>query len=327
MEEKIRLSLADKKILSLMEYNPRISFRELASSCHLSKDTIKYRINRLEKEKIILRYTSFVDYKKLGNQSYKLFLKLNASKKQKEEFKDFLRKQKNVFAIFELNGNWNFSIALFSKSHEDYSRIENSILEQFGDIISNRSFCSMVDAHMFKKNFFELKKSKSIDVYSLWGDVKDYQLDELNKKLIRFVHENARISIVDLSEKLGLSFDATKKRIAKLEENKIHACYKTIINYELLGFDNYKMLIFPKIYSDNSEQKIIDFLKQNPNCINAIRTIGPWRIEAEFLIDKTNKLDMIIDNLNEMFKENIMDLQIFLLRNEEIFACKELLLE
>jgi len=39
MPENIILTLTDRKILSLIEYNPRIKFKELAKACHLSKDT------------------------------------------------------------------------------------------------------------------------------------------------------------------------------------------------------------------------------------------------------------------------------------------------
>ena len=137
---EIKLTLADKKILSLLEYDPRITLKELAEYCNLSKDTIKYRINRLEEKKIILNYITFIDYKKLGNQSYKLYFKLKSSLNKRDEFKEYLRNQKNVFAIYESNGNWNLAIAIFAKNHFQFKNIENSILEKFGDIIFNRRF-------------------------------------------------------------------------------------------------------------------------------------------------------------------------------------------
>jgi Lrp/AsnC family transcriptional regulator, leucine-responsive regulatory protein len=325
MSEDTILTLADRKILSLMEYNPRITFKELATACHLSKDSIKYRINRLEKEKIILGYTSLIDYKKLGNQSYKLFMKINANSEQKEKFKDFLRKQKNVFSIFESNGNWNISIAIFAKDPLDYNKIENSILESFGYIISTTRFCSMIDVTIPQKNLFNVKDSSK--TYKLWKETNSHKLDELDKKLIKLMHENARTSLVNLSKELKLSLDAVKNRIKRLKEREIVSIYKTVINYEKIGFDHYKMLIFPREYSDETERKLIEFLKQNKNCVNIIRTIGPWKLEAEFLVKKTNEIEKIENKLHEIFQKDIRDLETSIIRNEELFACKELLLE
>lgn len=327
MEENTDLSLADKKILSILEYNPRATFKEIAKICHLSKDTIKYRINKLEENKIILGYTTFIDYKKLGNQSYKLFFKINASSEKKESLKEFLRKQKNVFALFESNGNWNLAIAIFAKNHQEFNSIENSILEKFGDIVSNRRFCSMIDVELYQKDFFGIHEKKLMNLFSLWGEVENNKLDDKDKKLIRIIHENARISLVDISDQLGLSLDAIKNRIIRLKENKIVTIYKTSINYKKLGFDHYKMLIFPKTFSNRTEEEIISFLRNISSCINIVRTIGPWKLEIEFLVKKTSEMDEMINQLNDKFKENILDIENSIIRNEELFACKDLLLE
>jgi len=328
MEEITSLSnlgLADKKILFMLEYNPRITLKELATACHLSKDTIKYRINRLEKEKIILGYSCYIDYKKLGNQSYKLFFKLNGNLEQKNTFKEYLRKQKSVFAIFESIGNWNMAIALFAKTHKEFNEIENEILENFGNIITNRRFCTMINVEIYKKDFFT--NDKKIETFNLWGEIEQNKLDKIDKELIKILHENARIQLTEISEKIKLSIDAIKNRIKNLKEKGIVQIYKTNINYEKLGFDHYKLLLFPRVYSDEKEREIMDFLKSKPSCINIIRAIGPWKLEAEFFAEKPQEIENIIYELNEKFKENILDLELSTLRNEELFACKDLLLE
>ncbi len=324
MEE---LTLTDKKVLSMMEYNPRITFKEIAKKCNLSKDTIKYRINKLEKEKFILGYTCYIDYKKLGNQSYKLYLKINASSEQKNTLKSYLKKQKNVFAIFDSTGTWNLAIALFAKTHQEFNRIENSLLEKFGEIINDRKFCTMIDSRIFHKNLLELENKNILGEYSFWGELENKKLDELDKKLINIIHNNSRTSLVNISEELKLSIDAVKNRIQRLKENKIVDIYLTKLNYEKLGFDKYKLLFYPKIYSDKIEEELINFLRNNKSCVNIIRTIGPWKIEAEFLFKKTIQIDKVLDEIYNAFRENILDIEISTLRNEEIFACNELLLE
>lgn len=324
MEE---LTLTDKKILSMIEYNPRITFKEIAKKCNLSKDTIKYRINKLEKEKIILGYTCFIDYKKLGNQSYKLYLKINGSSEQKNALKNYLRKQKNVFAVFDSAGTWNLAIALFAKTHQEFNKIENSLLDKFGEIINDRRFCTMIDSRFFHKNLLDLENKNMLGEYSFWGELENKKLDELDKKLINILHKNSRTSLVDISEELKLSIDAVKNRIQRLKENKIVDIYLTKLNYEKLGFDKYKLLFYPKIYSDKTEEALINFLKNSKGCVNIIRTIGSWKIEAEFLFKKTTEIDKLLDDLYDTFKENILDIEVSTLRNEEIFACNDLLLE
>lgn len=326
----LKLTLADKKILSMIEYAPRITYKELATACHLSKDTIKYRIERLEREKIILQYTCYIDYKKLGNQSYKLYLKLRGDITQKTALKEYLRQQKNVFSIFEIVRDSSLGIAIFAKTHQEFNNIENKILEQFGHIITNRKFCTMIDVKIYQKNFFnetEKHTTKFQEDMLLWGTVENNVLDEKDKQLITILHKNSRTSLIDIGQKLKLSIDAIKNRIQRLNDKKIITIFMTNINYIKLGYDYYKLFIYPRVYSNIIESNMINSLKNTPNCINVVRTIGPWKIEAEFYAQKYQDMETILDQLNNKFKDDILDMELSIMRNSEIFACKELLLE
>lgn len=325
MAENIKLSKADRTILSLMEYNPRITHKQLATACHLSKDTISYRIKRLEKEKIILGYSSFIDYKKLGHQSYKLYLKLKATTPEADNVRSFLGEQRNIFSIFQSNGNWNLACALFAKTQQEFYDLENELLEKFGDIIVSRRFCSMMDASLYDRAFFE--KQEAPASLSLWGEIENNELDDIDKEIIRLLHSDSRLSLVHLSQKVNMSVDGVKNRVQRLKDKGIMSIYRTNINYAKLGFTHYKLLLFPRIYSDQIEKELLTFFKASPRCINSVRSIGPWKLEAEFLFKNTEEMNEVLDKLNDTFKENISDLEISQMRDEELFACKELLLE
>ncbi len=323
-----KLTKADKIILANMEYNPRITDKKLAELCHLSKDSIRYRIKRLESNEIILKYISMIDYKKLGNQSYKLYLKLNCTFEKKEQIKEFFRKQSNTFSLFESQGTWDLAVAIFTKNDFCFNKIENKMLELFGDVIYKKRYCSMVNAEIYEKNFFELENNiEEVKTHKIWGEIEYNHLDDINKEIINLLHENSRRTLLDVSQKVNLSIDAIKNRLNNLEKSGIQCIFKTVINYEKIGLSKYKLLIVPELYSDIIEIEIINFLKNKKETLNIIRTIGEWKLEVEFLIDDYKKLEQILFELNEKFEKYILNLEISIFRNEEIFACKNLLLE
>ena len=86
----IKLTKADKIILKEIAFNSRILEKELARKCNLSKDSIRYRTLRLEKAGIIRGYGVFVDYTRLGFESYKLYLRLNATFEERKKLMAFL---------------------------------------------------------------------------------------------------------------------------------------------------------------------------------------------------------------------------------------------
>ncbi len=318
----LKLTKADKIILSMLEYNSRISERKIAEACHLSRDTIRYRIKRLEKEGVIQGYSTIIDYKQLGYESFKLYMRINGTSSQKKELYEFFLSLPNTFAIFESFGNWDMAVALFAKSPLEYNSLENKMLDKFGDIILERKFCSMLDAKVFEKSIL-LEDFKNIKIHNIWEDLDNFELDDINKKLIKLLHKNSREKYIFLAEEVGLSIDSVKKRLIKLE--KVIFLKTTKINYAAMGYKKYKMLVYPEKFSDAIEQDMVEFLAGKKNTINIIRTLGEWKLEVEFLTKNFDEIDAIYSELNEKFKPYISKVDISSFKNEKILECNDLI--
>ena len=61
----IKLDYYDKKILFELDKNARVTTSSLAKKIRKSKQFVDYRIKKLEQGKIILGYTSVIDYSKI----------------------------------------------------------------------------------------------------------------------------------------------------------------------------------------------------------------------------------------------------------------------
>ena len=57
-----------------------------------------------------------------------------------------------------------------------------------------------------------------------------YEIDEIDKSILRLLCDNGRISFSEIAEHVGLSRAAVKKRIEALERKEIITGYKAIIN-------------------------------------------------------------------------------------------------
>ena len=61
-----------------------------------------------------------------------------------------------------------------------------------------------------------------------------YELDEMNYRILDELNENARISMVDLSRKMGIGRASVKTRVKELEEVGIIEGYTVMINWDLI---------------------------------------------------------------------------------------------
>lgn len=96
----------DKKILNVLLTNSRLSYREIAKKIGVSVATVMNRVNRLQKEKLIKKYSAVLDYEKLG-YDIKVAIDLRVSKGKLFEVEKKIASHPNVSAVYDVTGNFD----------------------------------------------------------------------------------------------------------------------------------------------------------------------------------------------------------------------------
>jgi len=133
-------SLLDKKdldILKLLQEDARISIADISRKTGIQRDSVIYRIKKMQKEKIIKSFQTMVDFKSMGFAlsgilSVTLY---NHNHEKEKSFIDFLEKHQNITEIKRISGKWDFNITMISKSLEDLNKIISQIRIKFSEII------------------------------------------------------------------------------------------------------------------------------------------------------------------------------------------------
>ena len=117
----------DKQILSILSSDSTMGYTKIAEELKRSHTTIKKRIDRLEREKIIKNYTIGIDYEKLG---YDIIAVIEAQISQGKliEFEELIAKHPNVFGVFDLTGDYDSLILVRFKTRAELSDIVKSVL-------------------------------------------------------------------------------------------------------------------------------------------------------------------------------------------------------
>ena len=99
----------DKKIINILLVNSKTTHREIATKLGIAVGTVNTRIKRLEKEKIITRYSVFVDYEKLG-YNIEVMIALKIKEGKFFELSKKLIADPSIFIIFDLTGDYDAEI-------------------------------------------------------------------------------------------------------------------------------------------------------------------------------------------------------------------------
>lgn len=134
----IPIDNVDLKILQELTKNARQTSLELSKKINQTERVTRYRIKKLENQKIILGYRPFINTSLLGLKYYKLFISLKETKKQDlQKIRTYITQNPNVVYNTEALGGYDFEIEVhFSDSLELIQFISN-LREAFPTNIKN----------------------------------------------------------------------------------------------------------------------------------------------------------------------------------------------
>ncbi|MBI2548144.1 Lrp/AsnC family transcriptional regulator [Candidatus Woesearchaeota archaeon] len=149
--EKIKLDNKDKKIIELIQKNARISISQMSRKTGIPRDSIKYRLRRLEKEKVIRFYHAFLNPSKLGYPmyTYVTFVLSNVTQEKEKEFISFLVSHPNIIYVSKNSGKWDFTIGICSKEFKEFDDIIRTVRLKFSDIIKEFESSSVIQEYKY----------------------------------------------------------------------------------------------------------------------------------------------------------------------------------
>jgi len=124
---------------------------------------------------------------------------------------------------------------------------------------------------------------------------KGDKMDSIDSQILELLQKNARMSIKNIADKIGLTSPAVSKRIKKLEDNNVILGYKTIVNVEKLG-KKYKAFIRLSLKSED-QKKFKEFIEKEKEIIKCYHVTGRPCIVVKCLCNDIRKLNNLIEKL------------------------------
>jgi Lrp/AsnC family transcriptional regulator, leucine-responsive regulatory protein len=294
----------DKNILVELSRNCRQSTNQIARKLKKSKNTVLYRINRMEKEGIISKYQTIVDFSKTGQTYARFALKLlNNTKSEHAKAIDFLMKEKNVCWLGSVQGKSHITFVFLYRSLPELTIFSDKLKETLGKNIENMHLSTLHRLYYCNNNFVRqtLDRPSIIEYYAL----SDYT-DKLDKEILRLLQQNAKISIIEMSKILGCNDKTLLYRIKNLIKKKVIIKFRIEINAKSLGLESYHL--FWEFYDMNHESslKFRNYLLEMPNTTYISEAIGSLSsFESDMIVKDSQELYTNLDILKERFPDLI----------------------
>lgn len=297
----------DKRVIYELDITPKTSLTKLAKKLRINRNTLEYRIDMLMKNEVIKNFFAIINGFNLGFKYYKYFIK---TKRIHENFsQEELFKVPQVVWMGKTDGYWDFAITIKAKNDTELTEILKKINSLFE--LKEKSLLLINKAIVFNERWL----TTSNEIKEIVNELNEEQkIDNVDKKLLNILCSNSRESLVDMANKVNLTPEAVAKRIKLLHKSKIIVGYKIRINYSLLGYEYYHLLI--SLSNENTKKNVVNFLKYHKNCITILELQGAYDIQTEFIAKSYQEMQETIEKLKEKFSNEIEHIERLFIINE-----------
>ena len=300
----IEIDLIDRKILTQFDKNARMSYSGLGKRIRVAKETVKYRIAQLEKKGILVGYYSVINFSKLGFVLYRLYLRLqNTSPKIEQSISNYLLQSKNVAVFYRTSGPFHIALGVWARSPWEYEEFWLSFKQHFGDYISDYHLSLMTEYSEFSRIYILPSEEKA--VFNTITKTEREKLDSIDLRLISFLSNNARASLVEIAKKLGVSIVTARYHLKNLINKKVIIGFRPILNLTKLGYEYYKVDLWFKKFDQVKE--IAQHILSHPNVIYTERTLITSDLEFDVEIENFEKFIAMMDSFKAKFPDDIRD--------------------
>ncbi len=299
--ETIKLSLKDKRILALLDKESNLSYSKIAKKVGISRQVAEYRIRKLLSQKTIYAFYTLIDVGKLGYSSFRVHLRVkNVSQETYSKFAEKLFREYPTFWVGFVSGSFDIIMDIFARNFNEFEKILREILRKNKNIVQSYDVLAILELDLYDYGYF-LEKNTNRNKVVVHKNEDLVKLDDKDKKILKIIKLNSRIPYEEISKKVKLSRNAVKQRIKKLEEKKIIAGYKILVNFN--HFDNQSFKIFIKYNNSKIEQEkaLLEEVRQTPGILDILKFIGKWNLDIEIQIKDSRELQRFIIGLRDKY--------------------------
>ena len=300
----VKLDLKDKQILYQLDLNSKMSLRKIGHHVKLSKSVVQYRINRLVREGIIKNFYTSIDFYRLGYINLCIHITYQYYTPEIEnKIINHFKENNETWFIANVQGKYDLLIMFTIKNLNKFFSFWKNTLRIYRYNIEKADISFIPKTYVLPKNYLLKNTLSHTKKKAIVDGASEVPIEEKDLKILHEISLTSRKSLTEIAKKYDVSSVMIANRIKKLEKDNIITGYKINIDYSKLGYQLFNVQYVLKNYNDID--KIIAYIKENPNIISISEVIGNWDLSCNYHIGNFNELHKIINDILRKFPNDI----------------------
>jgi len=298
------LTHQDKLILYALTVNCRFPYSTISKIANLKPQTVKSRIEWMEKEGIIDKYYITVFKSSVGIIRYAdMFLKGKFTQEQIDKIAQI----PEVGRLTSFHGNYQLIATLNSPTNERASEVVSEIRSILKNDLESYDTLETSKSRYLQRLFFLDKEEESIYDLNPNGSFQKKimlfkpnfplgveDLDETDLSILEKLRHNAISPLNELSERVGASRITVEKKIVSLIERGIVGYFTVNLDYSKMGYQKFFVG-----FNTNDRNKVLEHIKQNRHAHSHYEYKSKWDLAITFFYKDSRDMFAYLRELQE----------------------------
>jgi DNA-binding Lrp family transcriptional regulator len=308
----------DRKLLYYLSRNARTSHSELSKLVGLSKNAVKYRIERLQKEGVITKFAAVVNLGALNVTTVALLLRFNEDIYEKKEIIEYFRNHPRADWVITLSGHWDLFVELIVSDFDSLHGMIDEITKRFSTSLNTYQMFVFRENLRVEHLISDFYKDLGMEEHMPAPRSKEHQqIDETDKRILQVLNMDSSTPYLQIAQQLGISIDIVRYRIKNLLTKGIIIKFFSEVSLPKLGYQEYLYTMKLKDVNDEKMDQIKQKIRTNPNITYAFLDMTSFNIIFVCAFKTSEGIDSLSRDLRKQFPD-VIEKQDYLMIKEQI---------
>ena len=291
MTEIVKLNAKDKRILFELSKDARVSMSKIGRNIRLSKEVVRYRVERLINSGVIKRIVPIINNFALNIEIFRLLINLhNLKEGSRKEIVDELNKEPSISVRILIESRYDLDILMYVSTPGEFYDFYEKLLKKYGSLILNKDL-SIISRQWYLHHKYLIDENTPITI----GEKKIVNISKNSHKILNILRRDARTPVLDIANELNVSSSSVIYSIKQMKRLNIIAGYKLTLDLGLLGYNKCKVGI--SLSDLAHKEDIIHYLTKQKSVCKITEFIGDMDFDFELVFKTISELDTFVQDL------------------------------
>lgn len=295
-----KLSLAERKVLAVLQMDWRQDVPTIAQITELSARSVSHALKRLRERDIMRPFVLFNQHA-LGLTDYCVFFNvLGLGEKVRDKVLEYMKASPQTTYIGELSGRYHYTASIMAASIFEVETFFDGLIQRVKQPSIDLSFAIRAQWSIFPLKYLD-PVAQRFQPLTRTHTTENAAVDEVDERILVAMGREPDLSVARLAAIAGIPSSTLRYRLDSLARDGVIIGFPCRVDGARLGMHPFRILIVARGMNATFRQELFRFAEQHRLCTGFVRCLGAWDFELNYDLERIGQGGEVLQEIYDHF--------------------------